>query len=230
MIRRLKKLLGKYRHIQKEINYESRWFGTEYGGFYIIPELVGEHSVIYSFGIGEDISFDKELIKEFKCHVYGFDPTPKSINWCEEQTLPDNFKFFKYGLANKTGVVTFNLPKNENHVSGSIINHKNVSIEDSIDVDMKSFKDIIGIFKHKKIDVIKMDIEGSEYDTLESIFMSGIQINQIVVEFHERFFKDGKEKTIKALDLLKRNGFLLYAISDSYEELSFVNKEAFQEL
>lgn len=144
--------------------------------------------------------------------------------------MPDNFNFFKYGIANETGVVTFNLPKNEDHVSGSIINHKNVSIKDSIDVEMKSFKDIVGLLNHKKIDVIKMDIEGSEYDILERIITSGIHINQIVVEFHERFFKDGKEKTTKAIDFLKKNGFLLYGISKSYEELSFINKEALKEL
>ena len=48
-------------------------------GFYLNPEFINEKSIIYSFGIGEDISFDLSLIKEFDCNVFGFDFTPKSI-------------------------------------------------------------------------------------------------------------------------------------------------------
>ena len=32
-------------------------------------------------GCGEDISFDLGLIEMFDCDVYGFDPTPKSIDF-----------------------------------------------------------------------------------------------------------------------------------------------------
>lgn len=226
----LKRVLGRYAHIKKDVVCDKKWFGTEYGGFYVNPDLINESSIIYSFGIGEDVSFDRGLIDEYHCMVFGFDPTPKSINWCEQQILPEKFNLLKYGLANTTGRMTFNLPKNKNHVSGSVICHNNVSSMERIDVDMKCFKDIVMELGHDKIDIVKMDIEGSEYDVLESIIMSGVDINQIVVEFHERFFKNGREKTIKALEFLKKNNFLLFAVSDSYEELSFVKKETFLEL
>ncbi|WMW22216.1 hypothetical protein RE476_12730 [Methanolobus mangrovi] len=36
--------------------------GSEYGGWAFCPENVGEQSVVYSFGIGEDISWDEALI------------------------------------------------------------------------------------------------------------------------------------------------------------------------
>ena len=95
---------------------------------------------------------------------------------------------------------------------------------------MKSFNDILMNFKHEKVDLIKMDIEGSEYDVAESILNSGIDISQIVLEIHERFFQNGKEKTIRLLEAFRKNGFLLHSISSSYEELSFVHKKATQYL
>ena len=80
--------------------------------------------------------------------------------------------------------------------------------------------------KHAHIDVLKMDIEGSEYEALEEILKSQVTIDQIVVEFHERFFEYGKEKTIKAINSLNENGYEIFAISDSYEEISFIRTAA----
>ena len=37
--------------------------GTQYGGWCIDLDLIPEKSTIISAGVGEDISFDKELIK-----------------------------------------------------------------------------------------------------------------------------------------------------------------------
>ena len=89
---------------------------------------------------------------------------------------------------------------------------------------MKSFKDILKMYNHDQIDVLKMDIEGSEYDVIASILNSKIEIGQILIEFHNRFFEDGFSRTKKAIKLLRSSGFELFAISDSKEELSFVKR------
>lgn len=215
-------------HIRKDISCKSKWFGNKYGGFYVIPELISKNAIVYSFGVGKDISFDRSLINSFDCQIFAFDPTPDSIAWCKEQNLPDKFKHYDFGLSNKSENVTFFLPKNKNHVSGSSIGHSQVSQKNTASVRMKSFNDILKDHKHETLDLIKMDIEGSEYDVVESILRSDIKINQIVLEIHERFFHNGKEKTIKLLGALRKNGFLLHSISSSYEELSFVNKKSIQ--
>jgi FkbM family methyltransferase len=188
------------------------------------PNLINENSIVYSFGIGEDISFDEALIDTYKCHVYGFDPTPKSIDWCSKQALPENFHLYEFGISDKTGKVLFHLPKNNEHVSGSLILQNNVSNKHVIELEMKSLTEILKILKHEKIDVLKMDIEGSEYDVIKSILKSGIQIGQMVIELHERLFENGKEKTIELVNNLNSCGYEIFAISDSYEEISFIRK------
>ena len=81
-------LTGKVDHLKKKVIYVHNWYGTRYGGYYVCPEFLDEKSIIYSFGIGEDISFDTTLINKHNCNVFCFDPTPKSIDWMKRQELP----------------------------------------------------------------------------------------------------------------------------------------------
>ena len=158
------------------------YYGNNYGGFYVNPDLLNKNSIVYSFGIGEDISFDSAIIDNHNCQVFGFDPTPKSINWIKNQQLPFNFNFYNYGISNITGFVNFNLPKNKDYVSSSIISHQNVDNTNAIKVPMKSFDDIFNELGHDVVDVLKMDIEGSEYDVIKSILTSSVLIKQILIE------------------------------------------------
>ena len=41
-----------------------QYLGTEYGGWLVDLDLIPERSTIVSAGIGEDISFDLELIRQ----------------------------------------------------------------------------------------------------------------------------------------------------------------------
>jgi FkbM family methyltransferase len=220
--RKVKILTGNITPIKKEIKYEHKWYGDDYGGFYVHPNILNNKSIVYSFGIGEDITFDKAIIEKHQCRVFGFDPTPKSINWIKSQQLSPNFTFLEYGISSETIFMDFYLPKNKEYVSGSVIGHKNVDVYDVVSVPMKSFADITKELRHDHIDVLKMDIEGSEYEIIEGILSSPVKIDQIVIELHERFFVDGKQKTKTLLKSFKDNGYAIFAVSDSFEEISFI--------
>jgi hypothetical protein len=49
--------------------------GTNYGGWYVPIDMnLTKDSVVYSAGVGEDISFDILLQNKYDCHVYLIDP------------------------------------------------------------------------------------------------------------------------------------------------------------
>ncbi len=218
----VKARIGKIAFIDIEEKREKQWYGNGYGGFYVDPTLVPNQAIVYSFGIGEDISFDKAIISNHGCKVYGFDPTPKSINYVKNNETPESFYFHPYGIGERTEMVTFHLPKNKDHVSGSVYDHKLVDEHNSVEVLLKEFNEIVSEMGHDHIDVLKMDIEGSEYVVMEGILKSGIPIKQILVETHERFFEDGKEKGKKFFKQLHDHGYRIFAISDTYQEISLV--------
>jgi len=218
----VKARLGKIAFISIENKRDKQWYGNGYGGFYLDPTLLTDHAIVYSFGIGEDISFDLSIIEKHDCEVFGFDPTPKSIAFINQNPPPANFHFYPFGIGEQTENVLFHLPKNKDHVSGSIYEHSLVDEENAVEVLLKSFKDITKDLGHQEIDVLKMDIEGSEYAVMQGILDSGIPIKQILVETHERFFSNGKQKGEAFFNLLKKKGYRIFAISDTYQEISLV--------
>ena len=151
---------GETKHLKREISISKKWFGNDYGGFFVATDFVDENSVVYSFGIGEDVSFDTEIIKKYNANVYGFDPTPKSVKWISEQILPEKFRFYDFGISDRTGMATFYFPKNPDFVSGSVVEQSNIDLENGIDVQLKTLDDTAHFLGHQKIDILKMDIEG----------------------------------------------------------------------
>jgi len=216
-------LRGRKSRIRKGVQISHRWYGRPHAGFFVCPDLVRENALVYSFGTGEDVSFDIAMIQHHNCTVHAFDPTPKSIEWVARQSLPSGFHFHPYGIGAETGTVQFNLPANESHVSGSIVDYSHLDTRKRIEVPMRSFPDILSELGLRRIDVLKMDIEGSEYEVIPTILAAEVEIGQILVEIHERYFPDGREKTRKMLELMNEHGFQVFGVSDSLEEISLIH-------
>ena len=219
MIQKLKYFLLGHFIFKAQIIIEKNWLGNSYGGFYINTNGLNENSIIYSVGIGEDISFDLDIISKFNCKVFAFDPTPKSISWVKDNVLVSNknFIFHEYGISAKSGFFNFYLPKNTNHVSGSIVKNSNVDISNSIQLEFRTISQVIEELEHDKI-----DIEGEEYGVLKSILIEKIDIKQIVVEFHPNLIKNGRAKTKNMIKTLNKSGYKCFGVSSSYSEFSFI--------
>ena len=206
--------------IWPQVKKKILWMGNEYGGFFVIPELIKENSIVYSVGVGEDISFDKALIDNFSCIIYAFDPSPKSIKFVEKQGLVEKFHFSPVGIYSNDGYIDFFLPKNPDFVSGSV--HKEDALGEKISVPVKRISTILNELKHDKVDLLKMDIEGSEYDVVDDILELKIKPLQILVELHHRFKNIGCYKTIEFIQKMNNAGYKIAAISPSREEYTFV--------
>ena len=47
----------------------------------IHPDPINEHSVVYSFGVGRNLTWDNEMIRHFGVTIHAFDPTPGAVEW-----------------------------------------------------------------------------------------------------------------------------------------------------
>lgn len=219
------KLTSKGGQFTPQIQCEYVYLGTKYGGWAICPEQLPPEAIVYSFGIGEDISFDLALAEQFDVEIYAFDPTPRAIEWVNKQHLPEKFHVLDYGLEALDGVTTFYPPENPAYVSHTTLARPQTA-EQAIEVTMKRLSTIMQALGHTHVDILKMDIEGSEYDVIEEItpFLSesSVFVGQILVEFHPQFIDDGVKKTMKSVKLLNDLGYKIFYVAPNTNELSFV--------
>jgi FkbM family methyltransferase len=141
-------------------------FGSRYGGWVIPSDLVDASSIVYSGGVGEDVTFDLALIERTGCSVWAFDPTPRSIEYASKVS-DDRFHFHPVGLWSTNCVKRFYGPLNPRDVS-----HTAVASGDDrtyFDAECKSLETIMRELEHDHVDLLKLDIEGAEFDVIGSL-------------------------------------------------------------
>jgi FkbM family methyltransferase len=208
--------------------------GTEYGGW-IIPEnnILNENSIIYSGGVGEDISFDIKLQSKYGCNIILIDPTQKALNHYKEciqyfkdkdfrftgniqndyykeieKETPDfnKIKYINQGLWNKKDTLKFYKQNNNDYVSQSLIQNMFGDNYDIVDVD--SIKSIMNKNNHNKVDLLKIDIEGAENIVLEQMLDDKIYPKYLCIEFDLIIKnKDPQQTTQKIIDRLLQTGY-----------------------
>ncbi len=223
MVRMVDKLLGRKVKAEVEVEIPNASLGTEYGAHVVCVEVLDSESIVYSFGLGEDISFDLKLIERVGCCVQGFDPTPRAIDYVTSLNPPSRFQLHHFGLSAEDGSLTFYPPKNEEHVSWSLVN-KSRSSQKPVEVPVKRLRTVMDEKGHTRLDVLKMDIEGAECAVLDDI-LGDIQIDQILVEFHPHFANIGVDKTQRTLTALSAAGYRIFAISPRGKEMSFIHED-----
>lgn len=204
-----------------ELKRSYKVYGTSYGGWPALDQSLSADSIVYSFGLGEDISFDTEIIRNFGCSVWGFDPTPKSVEWMARQRLPPQFNFKSVGLAAKEGEIEFFPPADSKHVSYSVAPGKEQR-QPSVRAPVQPLAAIMRDLGHNAVDLLKMDIEGFEYEVIPDLIRGQIRPKQLLVEFHHQMYNICNEQTCEAVDKLKGYGYGLFYVSDGGREYGFV--------
>ena len=86
-------------------------------------------------------------------------------------------------------------------------------------------KTIVEMLGHHEIDILKMDIEGAEYEVIDDLLDEPIdRIQQILIEFHHWIYPSISLKaTSNAISKLENEGYKLYNISKKGVEFSFIH-------
>jgi len=203
-----------------DIKIKRELIGNREAPWCVASHTLHQGSAVYSFGVGTNISFDIGLIEKLGCQVFAFDPTPRSIEWIRKQKIPAEFQFMAYGISDRDGVMMFYPPTNPDHVSFST-----EAIQESkegIELPVYRLQTIMEKLGHDTIDLLKIDIEGSEYGVIQDLLNSDVDVKQILVEFHHRFDRLNMEKTREAIRALHSEGFKIFYISPNGEEYSFI--------
>mmetsp|Transcript_13053 Transcript_13053/g.45630 ORF Transcript_13053/g.45630 Transcript_13053/m.45630 type:complete len:353 (-) Transcript_13053:29-1087(-) len=203
-------------------------------------------SVVYSFGLGNNVDFDAELLARFGgasgggVQVFGFDPTIEEaavsalVRDTVAQRAPDvdadaaagGFQFHAWGLGGTDGELSFY--GSEDPGIKSLTTTKGLPGYKEAPVlvaPVKRLRTIMAELNHDWVDVLKVDTEGSEFalfleDADNAAFLP---VSELLIEFHNRFEgARGDAKRNAVLQVLQLQGFRIVYTSANGEEVTLL--------
>lgn len=205
-----------------KVRCSKTFLGSRYNGKAVCLDELDEKSLVYSFGVGYDISFDLDLIEAKGCEIHAFDPTPAVAEWLSSQELPPQFHFHPWGLADKDEVTQFSFVDREESADFTLVDETATNAERSFEAEVCRLETIMKRLGHERLDLLKIDIEGAEYPVLREILSNEPCFPQLLVEFHHRFSNIDKAETQQALELLAERGFGLFSVDWAGLEYGFL--------
>ncbi len=166
------------------------------------PDRLGPSPIVYSFGVGNEISFDREMASTFGAQVYMFDPTP---------SVSQMWTAFKAGQAEDTGRIFFHA-LGLGPVSEEAGKQRALTLEGQV-CPVKTLREMAELLGHTHVDIVKLDIEGGEFASLKQMIatsaLPALGVKQVLVEVHlwsDRAFED----LVRIVRGLADQGYLLF--------------------
>lgn len=178
-------------------------FGKE-NVWHIDPSRLPPTARVISGGVGKDISLEKELIQYHGARVLLVDPSPTGrATMGQPQNTLGNIEFLPVGLAGADGARVFSPPADPEEGSFRLA----AGGASDVPFACRSVSSLARERGWAKVDLLKIDIEGFEYEVLDDVLTSELEVSQICVEFHH--FMPGIPiwRTIQALQNLRRRGY-----------------------
>jgi len=151
---------------------------------------LSKDSVVFDVG-GYKGQWSSDIFARYLCEIHVFEPViefAKKIEWRFKAN--DLIKVNKFGLSNKNYQTEISLM-----LDGSSV------IRSGEKKEIIELRDILEVVKEKNIkniDLIKINIEGCEYDLIERMIEGGLQknIKNIQIQFHN-FMPDSEKRMLE---------------------------------
>lgn len=219
---------------------------TGYGVWRLCNESLSWRTVVFAFGVGPDASFEAGLAEAFGSSVVSFDPTIDQNKYEAALHVPharplkpvqrSRLRFLNYGIGTVDGVLTFYSPG-----SASMTTVANLPGYSAVlKAPVFTMKTLLQLASVTRIDVLKLDVEGVEFELFEDVAFTRWLISadgpeQLAIEFHDRLLKRGANMSVSLhayrrrlcfYAVMRRGGYSRRHISRSGEEILMVRTRA----
>lgn len=234
------------------------YLGSTNHGYYVPDNYLSNDSVCYCVGAGTDISLDTELAIRFKSKVFIFDPMPYALDHFNDLiasaklgkpfAADNNPTGYAYtisaeelrtitycatGVWNEKQVIKFYVPSRANYAGHSITNLQNT--EDYIEAPVDKLANVMQELGHQRLDLLKIEIEGSEYTVIDDVLADNVDVKIMLVEFDEYHHRKGLARltAIRHIEqssqkLMKAGYKLVHSIS--FYKRTFIRADVFEAL
>lgn len=212
------------------------------GGYVVDARLIDSAVGILSLGLGYEWTFDVAVRERNKsATIIGVDPTIHPA-WFAKMRVKSRLKIIYYQLLGRAA----NLKRYQrwNTISrlyfklfrGPIQHVRKMvsAVDGPHDISFSTLISMIGDVPRHRV-VVKMDIEGSEYDVIPAICAHADAVSMLTVEFHDlaskpERFNEGVARLLEKFCLvhIHGNNHAPYSIEENFPdvvEITFINKD-----
>ena len=163
-----------------------------------------EPCYIYSFGSNANFAFEDYLSRIAQCETHIFDPTPGIQSKLEDINLPEHYHFHFEAFGGQIN----------KEIEIAPFGHQKTDVKPQ-KFQTKTLDEFVTQLQTPYIDILKIDVEGSElndiFSTDEDSIWTQNKIGQVFIEVHLNF-NDVQSfvQMFKLFDFLASHGFVLF--------------------
>jgi FkbM family methyltransferase len=180
---------------------------------------VGSNIGTYSFILGE--KFEK---------IIAFEPHPKNAERYRENIKINNANadLYEVALSDDEGSIDLlmreaDVGSTHNRISTDSTSDRdnNEKMQSTASVDMTTLDKIISDKKLENPDIIKIDIQGAEYDALRGMkeTLRSSEVRLIYIESHPKYLPKFDATVNEIVDLLEEYGFSAHKLNDDVDDV-----------
>lgn len=175
----------------------DRWFKDKGDETLRLDYPLTTESLVFDLG-GYQGDFAADIHGKYGCKVYIFEPVPEFYDKCVKRFSGNpKIRCFNYGLASVDSWMDIGLAENASSFESPHAKGKTERVE------IRSIASCINSLDIKKIDLMKINIEGGEFDVLPALIESKLieNIDNLQVQFHNFIDNAAEKRTALRLSL-----------------------------
>ena len=181
----------------------SQWYSDKGEKALRLNYDLDENSIVFDLG-GFEGQWASDVYSMYRCTIHVFEPVQEFAEGIENRFRRNpRINVHRFGLSNDTRVATVALQKDSSSIfkTGS----------QSCDINLIGATQFLQENQINKVDLLKINIEGGEYDLLDHLIESGFvkNVSNIQVQFHD-FVPHSAQRMRAIQDGLARTHHLTY--------------------
>ncbi len=176
---------------------------AEYGGWTLPGGLIEPDWICYAVGAGGDTAFDMDLIARYGVTVRAVDPIASYVRQAIEDAHGDpRYSVHEAAIATHDGPLRMQVTHDPN--SASVSPAGLYDSETYLELPGRTLASLMAEIGDTRIDLLKLDIEGGEYEVLPTLDLRALGVKVFATQMHHT----GSVGQAKALiDALATQGY-----------------------
>lgn len=157
--------------------------GSSYGGWTLPGSLIEQSWTCYLVGAGGDVSVDLDLIHRYGVSVRSFDAVADYVNRARRDAGGEpGFSAHHAAIATEDGPIRMQVTHDPN--SQSVSAAELYDSHDFIELPGRTLRSLMAELGDERIDLLKLDIEGSEYELLPTLDLQALGVKVFAIQLH----------------------------------------------